>query len=399
MEDNEQRPDGLASAELDERIKIPDFFSKEESEEKPETSTEEETDKENGPTGPTGTNKTNEKEQAGGTAKDSTSPTGPTGPTDDIEKEKEKENEIEELSDTLTDADLGPDSKSGEKPIVDYNEIAKEFEIELGNNKKEDFIQAIKSKIQESTTKVELDLSKYDDYTQKAIKFIDKGGKVSDLINPLSEYYKFLAMSPEDKVRASLINQGIKEDEIDEKLLDLQDKGKFESTVENINQSVNNAILKKQEDLINEENNRKIDLDNKDHVLTKQENEKLIESVKKIDTFMGLKVSDELRNSVIQRIENGSFHDDLNNPDATIRAYLNVKLGSTIISRFEKRLEQEKKESYNAGLAKGKEGLHETRPKLTVGGALTKGEDINDEEGPLGPMRGFGKHVRIPGTQ
>ena len=319
---------------------------------------------------------------------------------EDKKDEKKDEKPAEETEDTFKipekkEPTATPDSVTGAYKL---DEIAKDFaEIgikpeEITDNKV--LVAKVKELVEASKQKVELDLSKYDDETKNLVTFLESGGTAKDFLDPIGQYNDMLMLSPEEKYKISLESNGVKKSEIENLMNDLDhaekelrvylDKyaGKSKAQIDEIidelitddkllavhkqqmsklfDADVKDLKKEAQEKVIDTYNKKVEQLKQKDIQQAADENNKLIESVAKIDEYRGMKIPQQMKDFLKLQIETGEFHKMLNTPEAQIKAFLEVHpdFKQQLDAFHEKRIKDASREGYNNGKEKVTKKLH-----------------------------------------
>ena len=282
--------------------------------------------------------------------------TGPTGPgsTGPIGPAEEEDDGIFKLPD---EEQRAIENKEIEKKLqFNYSDLAQEIGIEdFKEGERTDFVNTIKKAIDDAKTKVEFDLSKLEDNEQELIKFFRNGGKVSDILNPTQKFDEFLQKSPEDKAIYWLMNEkNIGEKEAKDLLEDMTDKGELAKYVENIDKSVIAAKAREQEKILKAASDSYEQSQTKLNEKAKGIRAELVKTAKELDTFMGMKIPDKIKNHMAAEIETGRFREVMDNPRAQLFGRLYMLFGDQILKNMEAKILEKNREGFN----KGKDDVH-----------------------------------------
>lgn len=293
-----------------------------------------------GPTGPSGASE-------GATGATGAGGTGPTGPAEEEEDEFFKLPEEEQRA---------IENKEVEKKLqFSYTDLAKEIGIEGKFEDRSEYVAAVKKSIEDAKTKVEFDLSKLEENEQQLIKYFRSGGKVDDILNPTGKFDEFLAKTPEEKAIYWLMNERqIKEDEAKDVIEEMTDKGEFNKYVENIDKSVLAAKERERAKIIKAGADQYELSQTKLNEKAKEVRGALVKTAKDMETFMGMKIPDKIKNHIAAEIETGRFREVMDNPTAQIVGRLYMLFGDQILKNMEAKILEKNREGFN----KGKDDVH-----------------------------------------
>jgi hypothetical protein len=267
-----------------------------------------------------------------------------------------------------------PVEKIEETPKVeddkfDFEVFEKEFDIKLeGEAKtKDNVFKELKTKLETAKQVVELDITKYDSQTQQVFKALQNGKTLVDVIEPLQKFNDFLILPEEDIAAAGLISNGEKEEAVEGIIEQMKEDGKLETFVTEVKESVIKAKGEVLDNIVKESEAAAIEKQTIEVKNREVENNNILESINKIDKFMGLDLPQSAKDDLIKEVKSGQFHKEINNSETVVKARLYTLYADKIISKLNTDIDKAKKEGYASGFAKGKGELHNIPPSL--GGA------------------------------
>lgn len=274
----------------------------------------------------------------------------------------------------------------------DYIKAAKALDLDIKENSYDEYINAVKTKIETSKKIVEPDLSKYDDETKKVVSFLEKGGTVKDIVEPLKKYDDFLLLSPEDKIKEVWKAEGktakqIEEDlndiefletelreyyrdveklskaQVSEKINEVIENDKVEEThrklfSEMFNKEIKTLREQKYSEIVGDFDKKILSLQKKDEEQAQLERESLKSLVDKTSEYKGIKIPENVKTFIKSQIDTGDFNKFLNNAEAQLNAFLDLKFRSQIEDHLKKSVDDASRSGYNKGLDKKTQKLH-----------------------------------------
>lgn len=267
------------------------------------------------------------------------------------------------------------DSTDGDEPVFEIKPVAesekpeqestwKDLGVDLGLDMKDDSYESFRAAYDEKLKQQPVAdeekvfnsrIEKLDPEAKNLFEFLQNGGKLQDYINPIRQYDELLALSDEAIVTKSLELQKWDKDAIEKKLQLLKEEGKLDTEAYGLRKSVEtaktqrvSALEKQQADSSAAERTRESAKRNKEDVT-------IIESLNKVEKFMGGKLSKESRDVVAKRWQSGYYRQKFaEDPDFVINAILSYELK-------EQMLETTSKKSFDKGLHKNQDKLHNTK--------------------------------------
>ena len=283
---------------------------------------------------------------------------------------KEEEKKEEEKEEDFFAGDDEP-VKTEANPTFDVKDLAKDFEIEAEDIN--EFKTKLTEKIEKSKQEFKIDSLTPD--AQSLVKHLNEnGGKVDDFFtNPeIIQLQSVIAMDAEDKAIyvTSLTYQNGKEKLSPE---DAQEKAEadikalstrqIKDLADQVDENAKGMIKASVDKIVGE----------RDKIVEKQrlaDAERVKQEVKKIESyvtdqadFLGLKLSDKAKASIVQDIRTGKF-DQIANTDpvkAKFTAYMFNKYGEKLNDTIKTKLSDANRKGYNAALDKSLEALHKTK--------------------------------------
>ena len=246
---------------------------------------------------------------------------------------------------------------------IDYVKLGKFHGFEVKENSEKSYKESYDKYFLES--KQQIDFSKFDGPAKEVVEFLSKGGHVADFIDPLKNINTYLVMNDEDLIRSEFKAEKIDDDEIETKIDKLIEDGTLETKAEEIrtdlkkvrNDTIQKTIKARTEQLSKLKENEKS--------ITVAENEQLKQAVDKIENFIGIPVSKEIRESIKKEVETEDFHKKLNSAEAQTDAYFFMKYKNNIISYYENQIKIERRAGYNDGIKRAQSGLFNNIPDLS----------------------------------
>jgi hypothetical protein len=204
--------------------------------------------------------------------------------------------------------------------------------------------------------------------------YVEKGGNIADLINPVAKLDAYILSDDEYKVRFALNDGSLTEDEIEERVSNLIDNGKLSTAAQEYTvaaQKIRTDTLKGHISSFEQikEAERASIIERQ-----KQENQQLIDTVNQMTEYKGYEIKDENKQYIISQIKSGQLHRELNNAQSQITAYLELKLGDKIAKMQSLKLKDVSRESHNKVLEDEAKKRHNIPPAKSTGNVATQGK-------------------------
>ena len=197
-----------------------------------------------------------------------------------------------------------------------------------------------------------------------ALELIEMGVPQELAFNPTKAQDEYLAMDSASLVRAELASrQGWDESMVDAKMEELiADQDALEVQAKIIRANVNTIkqdILQEQQQLVQRYTEQK---QQEAHRQKVEANNQFKDVLTKESTFMGLKLSQEVKDAIYAKYEKGAYDEALNPAQAKLRAILQLEYGD----KFAKVLQSKAKEEGKAEIVRK---LADVPPKVNNGGS------------------------------
>jgi len=281
------------------------------------------------------------------------------------EEEKEEEEEkpifaIDELDQELE----AEKTQTEQQKKFDWKKFGKNFEIELDENDPDKFISAVKTKIDEAKTKTEVDVSKYGEDSQKVIRHLEQGGTLEELMAPLAKIDKYLGEADDDTLlRDYYMNrEKMTEDQADEKISELHENETYEEQVEKVTKLLKDFRQSKFNDILSTSADKAAKREKEISDNRSKELKAMTDVVDKTETFMGIKLTDEVKTYIKKEISTGKLAEKNNNARTQVFARLFELFGEKIIASFQKQVKDASREGFNTGKQKELEKTHNIVP-------------------------------------
>ena len=306
------------------------------------------------------------------------------GSAEGIEGGAEKESSAGEeniFSDENIFLDSGEQDKEGEgtsETQIDWKTQGMKMGLEFEDNTEEAFNAAYEEKI--NSARQELNLDNYDPLTKDIISFVnDKKGDPLDFIlsDDLLEARRFLRQSDEQKYRDVRFEEIYNSDRskteeeiesiIDDELEKIDDAS-FSRIITNINNTVK-GIEKKAIDAIIQKKSEQAEKDKVDQEeQAKEKRNSLKTKISSINSFVGFKFPDQLKNILLSQIDNGEVERFINSnqEEVMLYGYLHLKYGDRVAKSFNEKIKSDARESYNKGIERSQREQFNIPDKETV---------------------------------
>ncbi|MFA5036927.1 MAG: hypothetical protein WC479_07100 [Candidatus Izemoplasmatales bacterium] len=266
-----------------------------------------------------------------------------------------------------------PEIKAEDLEVKDWTKLAKFNGFELKENTPDAYKTAYQVHLEKQ--KQQVDLSGYNEASQVVINHIKDGGDITDFLDPLAPINKAMALSPEEKAKVALGADGVKADKIEGRIEQLKDNEEFDDFIAEIDADLKVIRDEKIKEVAKNIKEKQQENQNKLSGLNASEKSELINVVKKTSTFLDLPVSEAIRNTIVEKINDGSFQSELDNAETMVQAYMSTKFAPKIKEYYTNKIASERRLGYNEGLAKGKEGLTNAKPKVDISGGHNAAAD------------------------
>jgi len=270
---------------------------------------------------------------------------------------------------------------------LDWTGIAKnELGIDLKANDQSEFLQAVKTKIDEASKKVEVDLTKYPEDAKQVIQFLENDGDINEILNPLAVIDKYVSDTTEEDVVIDYFTEyeGLTKKQAEEKVEELQDSDKFDDQYEKAKKMLLDFRSKRAKDLINASNDKiNAKLAETEQKIESEKNE-MIKVVDELKDFMGIKVNDKAKAYLKKEISSGKLTLSNNNAKTQVIARMFDLFGSQVIDSINKRIKDSSRDGYNTGKLTEQEKLHNI-PKKHAGSSVQEQKALSMED----PLAGF----------
>lgn len=324
---------------------------------------------------------------------------------DDVEKKdkevKKPEDKKPEKKQDEDDIFFVPDiEKEKSAPKIDYKSIAKKFEIDFEDPEEEvdqdQFVDAIKKKIEDSKSLTQLDLSKYNDEQKELIKVLEISGNQYSFMDPISDLNDYLLLSDAKKLAVYLkFEKKMTDSQIQDETDRLVESGEFDSEVEKINSLIDDQKKLIMKEVFEKAKKRAESLQSK----AKKENEELNAQIEKTTHFMGEKLPDNAKSYIKHLIKDGQFTKKLDNAESLINAQLFNLFGNKIIQKMKTQIDEAKRQGFITGRKKENDKLHDKEGSGNSRNLQDTGRKSHDDMSSDDPLAGFNELIQeIPGN-
>jgi hypothetical protein len=316
----------------------------------------------------------------------------------DEERKKEDEEAAKAEDEEFFDRLIKPEDKddkgdTGEK--TDFSSIAKDLDIELGDDEKiedkDTFLEKVNAKI--DSAKQEFDLSSYDEQTQKFIKYMNEnGGNVADIFSneKIAKFQTVIGMDGEEKVemavRQQLQQTGLSgedlETKVEEKMKALSTR-EIKDAADDIDANMKKGINTELEEIVGKQEKDAEAVAAKATEAKAKEDAKFTSYLDKQETFLGLKMTDTLKASIKNDLKTGEIDKVVTSPDPEIRlnAYMLKKFGKSIQDRIQKEISENGRRASNATTKKHLSRLHQSKTTAARGSKGHEEKKKSDRKG------------------
>ena len=288
----------------------------------------------------------------------------PKGETEIYWKKKSSEEIKEPKAEDVFNVDNIEQPKFSELGITDYIKLGKSLGIDVKENKEDVFKTAYKEYL--AKQKSEPDLSKFGETTKQVFEYINNGGNILDLTDPLKEVNAALIETPDQMAMRGLLADGYSQEAAEERL-DLMKEGKLKFTYDDYVSEVKSELTTLRDERVkNIIDQQKVLTEKRKQQIAdsnKTDNDQLVAAIDKIDKILDLPIPVTVKEAMKKAIETKEFHEELNNAEAMTNAYLYKKFAPKIANYYQELIKSEKRKSFKEGFDKGKEGVFETKPK------------------------------------
>ena len=314
--------------------------------------------------------------------------------TDDKVIPEPVKEEGEEVLKEINPFDIGEkvseESNEGEtkQNQISLKALSEKFGVKLKDETEDEFIQRLNEKIESS--KQEFKLDGYNDVTKKLIQHMNtEGSNVADFFNNkrIVDYNDVLNMGIEEKYRAiKLAEYGDNDnalEKIDEELSNMSTR-ELKDFSDDVDSRLREGINKEIETVV--ESHEKEQKAKQDVLMANKEKfiDTIVSQVKSTNDFLGFKLNDDIKNSLVNNIRNGEFEKVTQDDEASVKflGYMMKKYGKNLLEGIETRVKREKLSSYNEGLKKSMQTMYNTSENNTThrGNSNLTGDAWGDEQ-------------------
>ena len=256
------------------------------------------------------------------------------------------------------------------KPEYDFVGFGKDLGIDITENNKETLKNAVIKKIDEAKTKVEPDLTKYNEQQKLVISWLEDGGTLDEFFNPLKAIDDFNAMPDDEKIIDYLqTEENMTEPEAKKKLGEILDAGTFDEYINKVNtlvgtlrkdriDSVMAGIKKAQDTRLAQISQAK-----------EKEKTELCKVIDSISEFMGMPVDQKFKDAMKEKVSSGKLVIENNNARTQVLGHYFSLYGDKILAKMAKDAKTAGDAAYNRGVQTARGGLSNTpiKPDLTAG--------------------------------
>jgi hypothetical protein len=295
---------------------------------------------------------------------------------DDKSKEKKDEKKNEEPEDLFVDKD---DKKEGKRKTL--KEIGKKLDVDLEkDDDDEEFERKIAEKLAKSRQDVNLD--GYSDDAKALIKHLNEnGGDVESFFTNknIIGLQSVLSLDAETKVSQVRYNELIeagKTPQEAQETLDTEMKAmstrEIKDMADDIDLQAKKLIQTEVKKMVGDKELKVAATRQQQEAATLQERTNLRNFINKQDTFLGIKLSEEAKKSILRDIDTGNFDKVLKeSPEMQkFSAYMLSKHGGKILKKIEASVDEANRAGYNKAQKKATDALHKVDDG---GGSSSKG--------------------------
>ncbi len=278
--------------------------------------------------------------------------------------------------------------------VEDFNPLATDLGFELKDPKSRiEFVEKVNGQIKEAQQK--LDLSEYNDTSQRLINFANKGGDVTDFFTntKINQYNSFLSSTPETKFnqvrRGALAKEGLDAEAISTKVneeLDEMSTRELKDITDGYNDEIEEARNNEIVSLLGDKETQMAAAKTKAESAIEKEKQSLIKYVETQDDFMGIQLTEANKKGIINSINNGTFDLAVEKDPAASKftAFMFTKFYEKFVQQSKADVNNENRSGYNKGLNKGKGTAYNQETKNAgakgSGGKKERWHDLLDME-------------------
>lgn len=174
-----------------------------------------------------------------------------------------------------------------------------------------------------------------------AVKYLMKGGKINDLINPVSGFEKELDMSDREKVLNDFIKQGFDPEDAEKEVVFLEESERFDAYAKKVNRILNEkhvkAIEEKLKNVVDGVAKEKEDF----VALSNREEQLIVDEINARDNIHDLKITKEAKDKIIQKLKSGDYRKRLRtDPKFLVDMILNYEFSKTAVKKVAEKTAQ-----------------------------------------------------------
>ncbi len=210
-----------------------------------------------------------------------------------------------------------------------WKDVAKEWEIELET----DTIEAFKEKLDDHyKSKYEINLGKYKPETQAVIEFIEAGGDIKELHEPLKAFHDLKALPDAELVYRDLELRKWTLDLIEKEITRQTEANELDLNAHKIRETIDTIISTEEQKMIQTKLNAKERNDAfKQNNLVQERNE-VKTSIKESKDFMTIPLPQKVIDTITTNLESGKYDSLLKDPKVKAEFILFKELGSQAIT-------------------------------------------------------------------
>lgn len=280
--------------------------------------------------------------------------------------------------DELFKVDVLPEDQA---KAVEWNKLASELGFENADSikTKEELQVSIRAEIEKHKQIVEPDLSKYGEEAKDIISKLEQGIELRDVLNPIRHLDAFVLSSDEYKVSFMLRQEGLDDEQINERVEELRENGKLSQLAMQHTQLAENLIAQELQAIeikTTERNQQRIQAQ-QDKL--NSEIAQLEETVKSLKDYKGVEIPDNYKQYVLSQIKTGQFQSKLHNAQAQVNAFLDLELGAKIAKLNVDKLTEAERAAFNKARLIETEARHNIPPQPKAGVKAPPVEEKNKQ--------------------